>query len=298
MSTPDGDWTAVLPVVSEDGARAAVARGNTAEVYELPGGRLLRTIVHAAPVSAVAFGPGHDLVTGATNGTIQLAHDGELPMELPTAPAGIDAIGMLPDGRVIAADAGRHLRVISSSGIDVLDAPTRITLLRPSPDGRLVTLPGTTIPSLRGRADPAALWDLRGPGGRFIAELRGNLGRVVAARLTDRGVVTVGADGTARLWDISTGRLVREYEVLRQHLLVDVAVSQDGKLLVAGGADGLVEFWDFETGRELWSLRAHAGQVVGVHFEGADLVTRGYGGDLARWRFAPAVDRIRGKVSQ
>jgi WD40 repeat protein len=287
MSTPDGDWTAVLPVTSEDGTRAAIASGNAAEVYELPGGRLLRTIVHAAPVSALAFGSGRDVVTGATDGTIQLTHDGQQSIALLRAPAGIDAVGVLPDGRVVATDAGKYLRVISSSGVDVVEAPTRITLLRPSTDGMLVTLPGATIPSLRGRADPAVLWDLRGRGGHLVAELRGNLGRVVTARWTDRGVVTVGADGTARLWDTATGRLVREYEVLTQHLLVDVAVSQDGKILVAGGADGLVEFWDFDTGRELWSVRAHAAQVVGLHFEGADLVTRGFGGELSRWHFGP-----------
>lgn len=292
MSAPDGDWTAVLPVVSADGSRAAIARGDATEVYELPGGRLLRTIVHAAPVSALAFGSGRDVVTGTTDGTIQLTHDGQQPIALLAAPVGIDAVGVLPDGRVVATDAGKHLHVISSSGVDVLEAPTRITLLRPSTDGRLVTLPGATIPSLRGRADPAVLWDLRGRGGHLIAELRGNLGRVVTARWTDRGVVTVGADGTARLWD-ATGRLVREYEVLTRHLLVDVAVSLDGKLLAAGGADGLVEFWDFDTGRELWSFRAHAAQVIGLHFEGAELVTRGFGGELSRWHFDPAADVIR-----
>jgi WD40 repeat protein len=297
MGKPDGDWTAVLPVVSEDGSRAAIARGNTAELYELPGGRLLQTVVHTAPVSAVAFGRGRDLVTGAVDGTLQLTHDGQQPIALLAAPDGIDAVGVLHDDRVVATDAGKHLRVISLGSVDVLETPTRITLLRPSPDGRLVTLPGATIPSLGGRADPAVLWDLRERGGRLVAELGSNLGRVVTARWTDLGVVTVGADGTARLWD-TTGRLVREYEVLRQHLLIDAAVSQDGKLLAAGGADGLVEFWDIDTGRELWSLRAHAAQVVGLHFEAAELVTRGYGGDVARWRFAPAEDLVRGIVQR
>jgi WD40 repeat protein/serine/threonine protein kinase len=298
MGTPDGDWTAVLPVVSEDGTRAAIARGNVAEVYELPGGRLLRTIPHPVPVSALAFGAGRDVVTGTTDGAIRLTHEGQQPIALPGAVAGIDAVGVLPDGRVVATDAGKHLRVISSSGVDVLEAPTRITLLRPSTDGRLVTLPGATIPSLRGRADPAALWDLRGRDAHLVAELRGNLGRVVTARWTDRGVVTVGADGTARLWNTATGRLVREYEVLKQHLLVDVAVSPDGALLAAGGADGLVEFWDAATGRLLWSLRAHASHVVGLHFEGGDLVTRGFGGELARWHFDPAADVIRRMVAR
>jgi len=46
----------------------------------------------------------------------------------------------------------------------------------------------------------------------------------------------------------------------------------------------------------LWTLRAHASQVVGLHFEDADLITRGYGGEMARWRFAPAADGVRGMV--
>lgn len=292
-----GDFAPVLPVASEDGTRAAIAHGNTAEVYELPGGRLLRVIVHAAPVSAVAFGHGHDLVTGATDGTIQLTHEGQQSIALPSAPAGVDAVGVMPDGRVVATDAAKHLRVISSSGVAVLDAPTRSTLLRPSPDGRLITIQGNTVPSLVGRADPALLWDLRG-GAKRIGELRGSFGRVLGARWIDAGVLTVGGDGAVRLWDAATGRLLRAYSVQASHFLADAAVSPDGRLLVAGGNDGLLEFWDLATGRELWSLRAHASHVVGLHFDGADLVTRGFGGELARWHLTPAGQAIRGMVSK
>ena len=44
----DGDFASAFPAVSAAGDRAAIARGNTVEVYELPGGRLLRTIAHGA----------------------------------------------------------------------------------------------------------------------------------------------------------------------------------------------------------------------------------------------------------
>jgi hypothetical protein len=64
-----------------DGDRAAIARGKTVEIYELPGGQLLRTIRHPATVNAVAF-----------------------------AITGHDAAGFLPDGRVVAADARCRLR--------------------------------------------------------------------------------------------------------------------------------------------------------------------------------------------
>jgi hypothetical protein len=54
-------------------------------------------------------------------------------------------------------------------------------------------------------------------------------------------------------------------------------------LVIAGGADGLLWFWDAATGRLLWTLQAHKSQLIGVHVEGRDIVTRGFRGDLSRW---------------
>jgi WD40 repeat protein len=62
--------------VTGTGDRAAIARGNTVEVYALPSGQLLRTVVHSAAVSAVAFAPaGHDLISGAVDGSLLLTRD-------------------------------------------------------------------------------------------------------------------------------------------------------------------------------------------------------------------------------
>jgi hypothetical protein len=54
--------------------------------------------------------------------------------------------------------------------------------------------------------------------------------------------------------------------------------------VVAGDADGLLRFWDAGSGAKLWTLQAHAAAVVGVHLEGRDLVTRGFMGEVSRWR--------------
>src|SRR5262249_41118210 len=65
VTTVDGDYASAFPAVTATGDRAAIARGNTVEIYTLPGAQLLRTIVHTSAVNAVAFAPaGHDLVTG------------------------------------------------------------------------------------------------------------------------------------------------------------------------------------------------------------------------------------------
>jgi hypothetical protein len=54
-------------------------------------------------------------------------------------------------------------------------------------------------------------------------------------------------------------------------------------LVIAGGADGVLRFWDATSGRLLWVLQVHTSQIIGVHIEGRDIVTRGFGGELSRW---------------
>jgi WD40 repeat protein len=174
-------------------------------VYELPGGRLLRTIAHAAPVTAVAFAAtGRDLISGSIDGSLLVTRDDHEPIALPASPGGIDAVTILADGRVVATDARNRLRVYAPDRhvlLADLATPTRAMLLRPSSDGRsLITVPSYT------RADPATLWNLEHY--RLTAQLEGHVGQVRSARFVRGGqeILTAGGDGTARLWDGTTGR--------------------------------------------------------------------------------------------
>jgi WD40 repeat protein/serine/threonine protein kinase len=282
VTSVSGDYSSALPALTANGDRAAIARGNTVEVYALPSGYLLRTIVHSAAVNAVGFAPaGHDLVSGAIDGSLLITHEESDPVALPPSSAGIDAVTILADGRVVAADASRRLRVIGpgrSALLMDLATPTRIRLLRSTSDGsRLVT-----ISTASEQAAPM-LWDLDRY--RLISRLDGHTGRVFTARFVTVGgehdVLTAGADGTARLWDTATGRPRRSFRG-DSHFLVDAALAPDGSVLVAGGSDGFLRFWDM-SGRLLWMLQAHTSYVIGVHYEGDELVTRGFAGDVARW---------------
>src|SRR5262249_15620765 len=100
-----GDFESAYPAVSAKGDRAAIARGNTVEVYELSGGHLLRKILHDAPVSTVAFATsGRDIVSGAVDGSLLVTRDNGAALSLPASSGGIDAAGFLTDGRIAAAD--------------------------------------------------------------------------------------------------------------------------------------------------------------------------------------------------
>jgi WD40 repeat protein len=102
--------------------------------------------------------------------------------------------------------------------------------------------------------------------------------------------VTAGADGTARLWDGTTGQLRQTYRG-SSRFLADAVLTSDGSMIVAGDSDGLLRFWDV-TGHPLWKLQVHKSHVVGIHLEGDDIVTRGFGGDVSRWTIPRAEEVI------
>ncbi|HEX8113840.1 MAG TPA: protein kinase, partial [Kofleriaceae bacterium] len=140
VTTVEGNYTSAFPALTASGDQAAIARGNTVEVYALPSGQLLRTVAHPVAVSAVAFAPaGHDLVSGAVDGSLLITHDGSESIELQRSSAAIDAATILPDGRVAVVDASDRLRIIApdhNALLMDLATPSRIRLLRQSPDGK------------------------------------------------------------------------------------------------------------------------------------------------------------------
>jgi WD40 repeat protein/serine/threonine protein kinase len=274
---PGEDFLPASPAVSAAGERAAIARGSDVQVYELPSGRLLGTIAHASPVTVVAFADrGTDLVTGAQDGSLIVTRDGSPPL-VRRASGGIDAAVLLSDGKLVATDARQRLRIYDRGGAGLadLEMPVRMRSLRP--DGaRLVALP------YAGNATAPLLVDLLAY--RIVARLEGHVGYVFSARWAGGRIVTAGADGAARLWDGASGQLIRTYRG-GPRFLGDAMIAFDG-LLVGGDGDGVLRFWDVASGAKLWTLQAHKSAVIAVHVEGGDLVTRGFTGEISRWRLA------------
>ncbi|HEX3482480.1 MAG TPA: protein kinase [Kofleriaceae bacterium] len=272
----EGSFASAVPVVSGGGDRVAIARGSVVQMYELPGGQLLRTIDHPAAVSAVAFAlTGRDLVSGAVDGSVRVTRDDGAELTL-HASSGVDAVGLLPDGRVIVSDAGRRLHVYGPGGTVQanLEVPGRLMALRYQ-GAHLVALP-----SYAGDATPPVVIDLDRY--RVAAQLAGHIGQVFSARwVAGERVLTAGADGTARLWDAATGQLLLTYRG-GSRFLVDATITEG--LVIGGDADGLLRFWDAETGAKLWTLKAHKSAVIRIHVQDGDLVTRGYAGEISRWQ--------------
>jgi len=284
-----GDLGSARPAVSASGDLAAIARGNFVQVYTLPGGELKRTIVHNAPVTTVAFAAtGHDIVSGGLDGSLLVAHDNGVLFLLPVSSVGIDAAAFLPDGRIIAADAQQRVHVYSPTGtlLTVFDASARMGTLRMSTDSRRLL----TIPSFADKAAVPEIWDVESY--RPIARLEAQgQGQVYSARfVAGAQIITACGDGAARLWDSTTGQLLRTYRG-GSRFLVDVAISTDGSILIGGDGDGMLRFWDAVSGRPLWTMQAHKSRVVEVAVDEDEVVTRGSSGEISRWSL-PKQERV------
>jgi WD40 repeat protein len=94
-------------------------------------------------------------------------------------------------------------------------------------------------------------------------------------------IVTAGAEGVARVWEVDTGALLFE---LRGHTdpIANAAFTPDGKSVVTAGLDGTARVWDATTGRE---LRGHTDWVHDATFsrDGAHVFTVSADHYLAKW---------------
>src|SRR6185503_13829257 len=177
-----------LPAISAAGDRAAIAIGNTVAIYELPGGRLVRTISHPSAITAIAFSnTGRDIASGSRDGALTFTPDDRDSIALPRFPTGVDAMTLAADRRLIVAGPD-HLRVYDPDRNAVLAqaaSPIRVRAFRVSADSqRLIAIP-QSLPQ-----GAPVLWDLAQV--RVAARLEDNIGQVFSARFVrgDRDILT------------------------------------------------------------------------------------------------------------
>jgi WD40 repeat protein len=103
--------------------------------------------------------------------------------------------------------------------------------------------------------------------------------------------------GAVGLWDVSTGKLVRQFEG-HTGTVYGLAVSNKGDRVLTGGRDSTARLWDAYSGAELLRIESSAAHVRGVAFspDGKRALLGGWDHKMRLWDLESAQQLAETKV--
>ncbi len=214
----------IFVAISPDGLRAACAEfvGNDVQYLDLADGSVIREFAHGTQVISVQFsGDGSKLVS-----------------------AGIDKTACVFD-----VASGAELARVKHDGElkQVAFSPNGKLFASTCTDNKLHLWDAATGRKVREMEHPAAPWSVAfSPDGQQV--MTGTGGAQFGKR-SDLNV-TPDKDNAIRIWDVETGKLVREIKG-HTHAIAGLSYSPDGKRAVSASFDRSLRLWDVESGREL-----------------------------------------------
>jgi WD40 repeat protein len=256
------------------------------------------TVQGSAGVSALAFSPKADaLATGNGNGSIQLwspagFHQPSAPLTVGPVGVAAAAAGHTPAafsaaGGLLATSNGHGtVRVWDITGKRPVGVPLStyhiVTGLALSPDGKTLAVAGSGV----------QLWQTATGRRIGIALPAAGHGRYPAVAFSPDGTMlaTLGADGTARIWNVTTQQQIGAPMTVGGSgtRTGAVAFSPNGRTLVTVGAGGQARLWAAGTHQPLGKpMAAGPGTTVAAFSpDGATLVTAGSDGSVRLWDVA------------
>ncbi len=264
--SPDSRWFAVL---ADD--KAAVRLWNADN-----GASIGPPLSHREQISDFAFAPdGGRIVTASRDQTAQIWNcaTGKPLGDAMRHPDAVQSAKFVSDGRWIATCTRNRVfiweadssKLIAQFGIPEIGLPLSRFLrektkpLQISPDGRwlgLLTRQGFQ------------LWEtmvghqVRHVVGESLCMETPPVASVAQSR-DRRYAVTGHWNGSARVWDVSSGKPVAQLPAHRE-AVTNVAISSDGGRVATGSWDGKARVWDTATGKPLTDALLHRAAVNGV----------------------------------
>ena len=236
-------------------------------------------------LSAVRVSPDGDLV--ATAGDLTSLWDLRTGKKLAE-------LGELGTNDVAWSADGDHLAMSDWSGfVVVTDRSGRVskrlrlpggfvpTVVRFSPEGRLLAVGRTSEGRPNPRTDRVLLWDWER--GEIVATLETGASSMAFDPSGER-LAVAKLVGPPEIWDVGSGERVAR---LSGHTgpAADIAYSPDGGTIGTASSDGTVRLWDGASGAPKLVLRGHTSAVWALAFspDGSKLVSTGGGGAARIW---------------
>jgi len=258
---------------------------HTVRLWDLSAGQQMHVLTgHTGMITTVAMSPDSRWLASAAgqpypgetklDATIRIwnSRDGQLQHALIGHTDTVNSVTFSPDGKLLASGSsdktiklwdpasGRELRTLTGH-------TGEINTVAFSPDGRLLASGAGVLDGSKpqGNDHPAdktiKLWDVAT--GREIRTLVGSAGEITAVAFSPDGRALASSSGAiqrfergewildrvVRLWDVETGRVIRELPGLSGYA---VAFSPDGRWLASAGGD--VKVWELATGREVRTI--------------------------------------------
>jgi WD40 repeat protein/uncharacterized caspase-like protein len=251
----DFDYEGNLLAVSPDGASLLIRGGDTAALWDVGSGKILKEF------------KGHSTGAGFSGfWSASFSADGRLMLS-----GGYDKTAVLWD-----VGSGRAIRSFDghSAGERFFDA-AQVAL---SQDSMRVAVGGFKT---------ARIFETTT--GRLLHTLIGHTGGIRAVAFSHDGakLVTAGDDATARIWDPHSGKLLR---TLQGHSgqISFVTFSRDGARILTASVDTTIKLWDGRSGLLIRNFGGHSAQVRFASFAADEkrIVTSSLDGTTGIWELA------------
>lgn len=217
---------------------------------------------HQSEVLHAVFAPhSHELATAGKDHIVQVWREHLGPIiNLPSHSKSVWAGTFTPDGK-LAVTAGGDGKVMLSSAQDgkkieeLTTYDNVLTSVSVSPDGQWLAASGF------GETHNAFLWNMAS---KQRIDLLGHTDRVQNIAFSPDGhrLLTVSHDKTAKVWDVSTGKVI--VSLPAGTTLWNGVFSPDGRQVVTVGHDGIGRIWDSQTGQLRIRLVGHAAPSCAV----------------------------------
>jgi WD40 repeat protein len=279
---------------NNDGTKlVTAAEDNTARVWDARTGVVMLVLNgHTDVVDSAVFSPDGERVLTASHDRTARVWDtatGKALMTISGHHGWVVGAEFDPSGEMIVTTSLDHTARIWNSRTGALISELRgssdnIGTSTFSPNGKLVV----AVPwdDLTTDDRTGYVWDVAT--GTIKASLRKGMGKDVitsAAFNPSSNIILTGAsDGTALLWNTTTGTTIASLKRHSDSISV-VAFNNDGSKFLTGSYDYAVIIWDTKTLRPIFTLIGHSGAILTANFsrDGHKLVTSSRDGSVRIW---------------